>query len=147
MRLGSLLAAYAAATVTAVAGLGACAEPDEPAPSDAWGEGPELPSPRLEPAVAAAGARLVVAGGISTSAVAGLEITREVLALDTLAGTWTSLPELPVAWTHAALAASAGTLYLLGGLEGTAFVPRGESFALDPGADAWRDLPPLPPGQ
>ena len=140
-RLGLLLAAYAAA-----AALGACADPDAPARPDAWGEASELPGRRLEPAVAAAGARLVVAGGFSTSAREGLEITREVVALDTLAGTWIQLPDLPVAWTHAALAASAGTLYLLGGLEGAAFTPRGEAFALDPGADAWRDLPPLPPG-
>jgi N-acetylneuraminic acid mutarotase len=134
--LGLLLAAFAA-----------CAEPAEPARPGAWRDGPDMPGRRLEPAVAAAGAQLVVAGGFSTSAREGLEITREVIALDTLAGTWGALPELPVGWTHASLAASGGTLYLLGGLEGPTFVPRGEAYALDPGADAWRDLPPLPPGQ
>src|SRR5205814_2179349 len=112
----------------------------------AWSDGPEMPGRRLEPAVAAFGARLVVAGGFSTGA-PGLEITREVIALDTFTGAWESLPDLPVAWTHAALAAAGGTLYLLGGLEGQTFVPRGDAYALDPGAGAWRALPPLPAGQ
>jgi len=130
-----------------LAALAACAEPTEPARPEPWRAAPEMPGRRLEPAVAASGARLVVAGGFSTSAREGLEITREVIALDTLAGQWQALPELPVAWTHASLAASGGTLFLLGGLEGQAFVPRGEAYALDPGAGAWRDLPPMPPGQ
>ncbi len=122
----------------------ACAEPEPARPDAAWREGPELPAPRLEAAVAALGTRLAVAGGFSTSAG---DVTREVLALDTFAGTWEPLPELPVAWTHGALAASGGTLYLLGGLEGAAFVARGEAYALDPGAAAWRDLPPMPAGE
>lgn len=121
-----------------------CDDPEPVRPDAPWRDGPELPAPRLEAAVAALGTRLVVAGGFSTRTG---EITREVLALDTLAGTWSPLPALPVAWTHGALAASAGTLYLLGGLEGTSYVARGEAFALDVGADAWRALPPLPPGQ
>jgi len=106
-----------------------------------------MPGRRLEPAVTAAGTRLVVAGGFSTSAQEGLEITREVIALDTLTDAWATLPELPVAWTHGTLAASAGTLYLLGGLEGPTFVARGEVYALDPNADAWRDLPAMPAGE
>lgn len=133
--------------LAACAALAACAEPAEPVGPEPWREAPEMPGRRLEPAVAASGTRLVVAGGFSTSAREGLEITREVIELDTLAGMWRALPELPVAWTHAQLAASGGTLYLLGGLEGQAFTPRGEAYALDPDAGAWRDLPPLPPGQ
>jgi N-acetylneuraminic acid mutarotase len=116
-------------------------------PDSPWREGAEMPGRRLEPAVAALGTRLVVAGGFSTSAREGLEITREVLVLDTFTGKWGALPELPVAWTHGALAASAGTLYLLGGLEGETFVARGEAFVLGPDDDAWRELPPLPDGQ
>jgi hypothetical protein len=125
----------------------ACTEPEEPMRREAWRDGPEMPGRRLEPAVAALGTRLAVAGGFSTSAREGLEITREVIALDTFDGAWEALPALPVAWTHAALAASGGTLYLLGGLEGATFVPRGEAYALDPGAAAWRELPPLPAGE
>src|SRR6185436_7818881 len=112
----------------------------------AWSDGPEMPGRRLEPAVAALGSRLVVAGGFSTGAPA-VEITREVIALDTFSGAWQALPDLPVAWTHAALAAAGGALYLLGGLEGPMFIPRGEAYALDPGATAWRELAPLPPGE
>lgn len=150
VRIGARIGAGLSALV-GVAGLAlsACAEPEAPPRPDAWREAPAMPGRRLEAAVAASGARLVVAGGFSTAAREGLEITREVLALDTLdpAGAWAPLPELPVAWTHAALAASGGALYLLGGLEGATFIPRGEAFALDLGAPAWRDLPPLPAGQ
>ena len=66
-----------------------------------WREGEIMPGRRLEPGVGALGTRLVVAGGISTSLAEGLAITPEVIAFDTLAGTWDSLPDLPVAWTHA----------------------------------------------
>lgn len=140
-RPATLLAVPAALAALVV--LGACTDPEPVRPDTPWREGPALPSPRLEAAVAALGTRLVVAGGFSSSSG---EITREVLALDTLAGTWSELPELPVAWTHASLAASAGTLYLLGGLDGLAYVARGEAFALDLGASDWRPLPPLPAG-
>jgi len=129
-----------------LAALVACVEPAEPMRPAAWSDGPEMPGRRLEPAVAALGSRLVVAGGFSTGAPA-VEITREVIALDTFSGAWQVLPDLPVAWTHAALAAAGGALYLLGGLEGPMFIPRGEAYALDPGATAWRELAPLPPGE
>lgn len=105
-----------------------------------------MPGRRLEPGVGSLGTRLVVAGGISTSLAEGLTITPEVLTLDTLAGTWDALPDLPVAWTHAAVAGVGTTLYVLGGLEGPDFVARGEAFALDFGATAWRAIAPLPAG-
>ncbi|HWU90860.1 MAG TPA: kelch repeat-containing protein, partial [Kofleriaceae bacterium] len=128
--------------------LAACTDPaGVPPRGEPWTDGPTMPGRRLEAAVAAYGTRLAVAGGFSTSAQEGLAITREVIALDTLTGAWTSLPELPVAWTHGALAAVGGTLYLLGGLEGGSFIAHGEAFALDLGADAWRPLPALPAGQ
>lgn len=129
----------------------ACADAPDLDPRPPWAEGPALPGRRLEAAVAAHGVRLAVAGGFSTSASEGLAITREVLALDTFSGAWTPLPELPVAWTHGALASSGGVLFLLGGLEGgldgVNFIARGEAFALDLEAAAWRELPPLPAGQ
>ncbi|MGN6104272.1 MAG: hypothetical protein ACTHU0_04145, partial [Kofleriaceae bacterium] len=129
---------------------GACDLDEEPcedqACPDVWQLGPRMPGRRLEPAVAAMGTRLVVAGGFSTSAQEGLEITREVLVLDTFQGTWSNLPDAPVAWTHGNLASSGATLYLLGGLEGPDFVARGEAWALDLGADAWRPLAPIPAG-
>ena len=127
--------------------LAACTDPAAPVRGEPWTSGPSMPGRRLEAAVAAHGTRLVVAGGFSTSAMEGLAITREVITLDTFTGAWTSLPELPVAWTHGGLAAVGPTLYLLGGLEGQAFVARGEAFALDLGGDTWRSLPALPAGQ
>jgi N-acetylneuraminic acid mutarotase len=107
-----------------------------------------MPDRRLEAAATALGTRLVVYGGFTTGLAEGLMITNEVMALDTLdGGDWDRLPPAPVAWTHANLAASGGSLYLLGGLEGTAFEARGESFVLGPGATEWKPLPAMPMGQ
>lgn len=125
----------------------ACADAPDLETRPPWAEGPALPGRRLEAAVAAHGVRLAVAGGFSTSAREGLAITNEVLVLDTFTGVWEPLPELPVAWTHGSLASVGGVLYLLGGLDGANFIARGDAFALDLEAAAWRALPPLPAGQ
>ncbi|MBA3822241.1 MAG: hypothetical protein H0X17_25370 [Deltaproteobacteria bacterium] len=121
--------------------------PDRP---DAWQEGPSLPEERrrLEAGVAALGARLVVIGGFATSdrEVPRLEITREVLVLETLTGDWLALPDAPVAWTHPAVAGIGGSIYLLGGLATEAFTARGEVFVLEPGASLWRERAPMPEG-
>ncbi|MBS1117913.1 MAG: ring canal Kelch protein [Deltaproteobacteria bacterium] len=129
----------------------ACTAPTSPDGTAARWTRTSLPGGkrRLEPAVAASGTRLVIAGGFSTSLPEGLEITDEVLALDTLAtntptGGWTKLPRLPVRWHHGALAASAGALYLLGGFEGPNADARGESFVLELGATEWTPLPAMP---
>ncbi|MEJ7599505.1 MAG: kelch repeat-containing protein [Kofleriaceae bacterium] len=119
---------------------------DAPEVGPAWRDGPTLPGRRLEPGVAAFGTRLILAGGISTSAQEGLAITPEVLQLDTLTGAWSQLPDAPVAWTHSAIAGIGTTLYLLGGLEGPSFLPRGDVYALDLNAEQWRPLAPMPPG-
>ncbi len=127
-----------------------CEEPERmcegPNCGPVWREGEIMPGRRLEPGVGALGTRLVVAGGISTSLSEGLTITPEVIAFDTLVGTWDSLPDLPVAWTHAAVAGVGATLYVLGGLEGPDFVARGEAFALDLGATEWRPIAAMPAG-
>jgi len=85
-------------------------------------------------------------GGFDSDVVHGLDITHEVDILDPDAGTWSQLPDAPIAWTHVNLMAAGGTLYLLGGLEGTNFVARGDAYALDAGAASWRPLTPLPTG-
>ncbi len=134
--------------------LGACSDspalPD--APSSPWSR-ESLPQGkrRLEPAVTASGARLVVAGGFSTSFREGLEITDEVLVLDTLAmntlsGGWSQLPKLPVRWHHGALAASGGVLFMLGGFEGAGANASGRSFLLELGASDWTEIDPMPAG-
>ena len=119
------------------------------APPSPWSLGPALPGPQLEPGVAALGQRVVVAGGFYQNQQQGLGITRDVVAFDQFEGTWTAYAEAPVEWTHANLAGATGTLYLLGGAEGTDFIARGDAYALDidvPSA-TWRPLAPMPPGR
>jgi N-acetylneuraminic acid mutarotase len=113
-------------------------------PGQAWTTGPEIPGKRLESGVTALGTRLVVMGGFATSLSEGLSITTDVLAFDTFDGTWTPLPAAPAQWTHINLGASGSTLFLLGGLEGTQFVARGDAYKLDDGATAWEPVAPLP---
>jgi N-acetylneuraminic acid mutarotase len=113
----------------------------------AWRSGPTMPSRRLEPGVAALGTNLVVLGGFDTTVVEGLHITTTVDVFDTLEERWIDpLPPVPVAWSHINLASANGQLFVLGGLEGTDFVARGESWVLDPGATSWRSIAPLPAG-
>jgi Kelch motif protein len=131
--------------------VAACSSPPTPADSSRapWIEGPALPGPRLESGVAALGQRVVVLGGFDQNVAQGLRITNEVIAFDPNAETWSNLRPAPVAWTHVNLAASSATLFLLGGLDTSQFIPSGESFALDtdqPNAP-WRALAPMPVGQ
>jgi hypothetical protein len=115
-----------------------------PDPDDAWFESLPLPEPRLEPGVASIGQRMIVLGGFNED----LVITREVDAFDVLDNLWLPVQPAPVAWTHANLAGTGGIVYLLGGLEGDNFIPRGDAFALDLDIEGaqWRALEPIPPG-
>jgi N-acetylneuraminic acid mutarotase len=122
-------------------GLVACSDPEPKPPEDPWQVRAALPEGRirLEASAAARGTELVVLGGFSTAA-PSLEITREVLLYDPFTDTWAISPlEAPAAFTHAGLASVGGTLYLLGGLEGTVFAPSGKTWRLRPGAEAWDD--------
>lgn len=101
-----------------------------------------LPNARLLPSVAGLGDRLIVADGFD----ADLKIVTEVDALEPASGTWTRLPDAPVAWTHGDLAGNGGTLYLLGGLATQNYDVDGTCYALDSGASAWRTLAPMPAG-
>lgn len=108
-----------------------------------------MPGLRLEPGVTALGQRIVVAGGFYQSEADGLGITTDVIEYDMFAppgSKWRALRSAPVAWTHTNLASASATLYLLGGAEGTDFIPRGEAFALDTDRDnpQWRSLSPIP---
>ncbi len=107
-----------------------------------WQVGPALPGPRLEAGVAPLGDRLAIVGGFD----AGLAIVTRVDVLDLSSGTWSTLPDAPVAWTHVDLIGLAGGLYLLGGLETTAFTPSGRAFVLDANLTSWRELTPMPDG-
>ena len=127
--------------VCAACGSGANA-PDATPDASPWSLGPKLPGARLLPSVAALGDHLVVLGGFDE----GLTIVTEVDDLDTVAGTWTKLPDAPVAWTHGDLIADGGSLYLLGGLATQNYDVDGRSFVLDPGGSTWRTLAPQPAG-
>jgi hypothetical protein len=111
------------------------------APTD-WISGAAMPGPRLEAGVAAVGGRLAVIGGFDGA----LNIVATGFALDPVGGVWVPLPDAPVAWTHPGLAGKGGVLFLLGGLEGTDFIPRGEAYVLDAIAPAWQPLPAMPAG-
>lgn len=112
----------------------------------------EMPEPRLETAAGTLGTSLVLAGGFSDGLPAGLPITTKVLTFNTLTAEWGTLPDLPVAWTHANIAAVGGVVFALGGLTGNApFVADGRVFVLesnacvDPDAEscAWTELAPM----
>ena len=107
-----------------------------------------LPSPRLEAGVAALGQRIVVVGGFDQGVAQGLRVTQEVLSLDLHTEQWTAMREAPVAWTHANVAGASATLYLLGGLDTSSFLARGESFALDLDVPdpQWRAITSMPAG-
>jgi N-acetylneuraminic acid mutarotase len=133
------------AGAAAVAALAACGGSDDTAdavPTD-WRAGPALPGPRLEAGVAALGDRLAVVGGFDAT----IDIVATAHVLDPLGGTWAALPDAPVAWTHLGLAGKGGALYLLGGLEGPTFVPRGDAYVLPAAATAWQPLPAMPAGR
>jgi N-acetylneuraminic acid mutarotase len=133
-----------ASVLLLVAACGSSAHaPDATPDASAWTAGPNLPGPRLLPSVAALGDRLIVADGFDQ----GLNIVTEVDALDTATGTWSRLPDAPVAWTHADLAAANGSLYLLGGLETQNFDVNGSSWVLDATATQWRALRSMDAGR
>jgi hypothetical protein len=123
------------------------------APASPWTMGPNLPDPRLEPGVTALGQSVVVLGGFDTGVQAGLHVTTGVEVFNTLTQTWGTLPDAPVARHHVQIAVTGSTLYLLGGLDGTAdqnnnFPARGDSYALDTTnpAAGWRAIAPIPAG-
>ncbi|MCE9579780.1 MAG: hypothetical protein K8W52_42075 [Deltaproteobacteria bacterium] len=132
------------ALAIAALALGACGTSDHSpdAVTSPWQPGPALPGPRLEPGVAALGDRLALVGGFD----AGLSIVTRADVLDVNSGTWSSLPDAPVAWTHVDLLGVAGGLYLLGGLETTTFTPSGRAFVLDANLTSWRELTAMPAG-
>jgi len=103
-----------------------------------------MPRRALDPGVVLFGQRVIVAGGFDTGASEGLHITTSVDAFDIADGTWTRLPDAPVAWTSSNLAVSGVTLYLAGGLEGAQSEARGEAYQLDPIDQAWKPIAAIP---
>src|SRR3984885_2023442 len=139
--LGAMIRAALFATLAAC-GSPAAPPPAPDAPNGPWSLYATLPKPRLEPGVTALGEQLVVLGGFDTDLMAGLEISSHVDVLDVTSATWTTLPDVPVMWTHIQLASIGTTLYLLGGLSGQDFTAHGDSFSLDTGdpTATWKPL-------
>ena len=136
--------------------IGACKAPAKlplDAPASPWSQGSDLPIPRLEPGVTALGQSIVVIGGWDTGVEAGLQVTTRVDVYDTTQGTWSQLPDVPVARHHVQVAAIGTTVYMLGGLDGAAdqnndYPARGDCYALDTGdpAATWQPIAPIPTG-
>ncbi|MDQ3335885.1 MAG: hypothetical protein M4D80_12015 [Myxococcota bacterium] len=125
-------------------GLVGCASPDTDRRGEPWTERTALPDRRLEASATGVGARLVVIGGFVNES---LEISRDVLQYDPFRDEWSVHPlQAPEAFTHAALTSVGGSLYLLGGLEGSAFTPSGKSWRLRPNATTWEALADMPIG-
>jgi N-acetylneuraminic acid mutarotase len=101
---------------------------------------------RLEASATGLGSRVVVVGGFEA---ATLEVSTEVLQYDPFLDEWSKLAvDAPKTLTHAGLTSIGGSLYLLGGLEGSAFVPSATSYRLRPQTTlAWEALADMPAGE
>jgi hypothetical protein len=103
--------------------------------STGWQTIPPMPEARGGSGVVTAPGRVYLLGGVSsTGALASC------LAYDTIEGSWTQLPDLPAPRAHpAAMRRPDGTLIVAGGFESVdASQPRGEVWALLPGAQSWQ---------
>jgi hypothetical protein len=99
-----------------------------------------LPVPRTEVTGTAWRGLVVVAGGLTADGAA----SPLVHAYDARRDRWERLPDLPVALHHTALGVLAGDLYAVGGYSGRRpWVPERGVWVLSPGAQSWREGPPL----
>src|SRR5215203_1537642 len=112
------------------------ATPSAAAPSARWESRAPLPVPRTEVSAAAAGGRIIVAGGY----LADGSSSARVDAFDPATDTWTRLPDLPFGVNHAAAAAYRGRVYVLGGYADRQ--RQRTAWMLQSGR--WRTLPPMP---
>jgi Kelch motif/Galactose oxidase, central domain len=99
-----------------------------------------LPVPRTEVTGTAWRGMVVVAGGLTADGAA----SPLVHAYDARRDQWERLPDLPVALHHTAVGVLAGDLYAVGGYSGRRpWVPERRVWVLSPGAQSWREGPPL----
>jgi non-specific serine/threonine protein kinase len=127
-------AAFPAALVAALAGIGAASSGAAPAE---WETRAELPVPRTEVSAAAAGNEIVVLGGFTADG--GSSVRADAYSPGT--DSWRRLPDLPVGVNHAMAATVGGRVYALGGYSGSGAVLR-TVFVLHGGR--WRVLPRMP---
>jgi N-acetylneuraminic acid mutarotase len=106
------------------------------APSARWESRTPVPVARTEVSAAAAGGRVIVAGGFLPDGSSSARVD----AYDPATDAWTRLPDLPLGVNHAAAASYRGRVYVLGGYsEGQR---QRTAWVLQNGR--WRTLPPLP---
>jgi N-acetylneuraminic acid mutarotase len=119
-------------------------EPDADATRSAWAAAtPVIDGAIQETGAVAVGGTVVVVGGFD----AELRVLPSVRLLDTVSGTWSRGPSLPLALHHANVGAAGGAVYVLGALEGQTFTATGRSFRWTPGLeDSWTELAPMPAG-
>lgn len=107
---------------------------------DPWSEATRMPTARSEMPAVATGGIVYVPGGLASDRTLAV-----VEAYDPSAGTWRTLPPLPVALHHTSVAALDGRVFVAGGYTSLAFDTASDGiWAYAPGADAWRPLPAMP---
>jgi len=125
--------------------LMACAGSDPaPAPTyeGGWHTAEPLLTPLQEHAVVVLDGQAVVIGGFEPP----FNTTTRVEAYDPVSDSWSSLADLPDKVHHAQAAVVDGSVYLLGTLEGLTMSAVAVAWVLDPGAQSWAEITPLPAG-
>jgi len=136
----------AARVVLVALALGGCSfvtptSPPATVLEGAWEPGMDAPTALTEVAVAVVDDRIWVAGGLTRDG-AG---SAGVLVYDPAAAAWGYGPDLPGPVHHSALVSDGEALWLVGGYAGGGFdAPTAEAWRLDPGADEWVGVQPLP---
>jgi N-acetylneuraminic acid mutarotase len=131
-------------------GVIACMQPPPAAPIEAleWQTAADAPLGLTEAQGVVAGDKLYVFGGY-TSFSPFCTTTRSHV-YDPVTDSWTSLPDIPEAWTHAGVVADEGDIYMAGGYLNEPNCEKSEVatttvYRYDVAAATWHsDLPPLP---
>lgn len=96
--------------------------------------------PRQEVAVVAANGKLHLIGGIA----ADRAILSTVEEYDPITNRWSLVAPLPAPRHHAAAAAIADAIYVIGGFESLAFDPQRTVYRYDLSTGVWTEVAPLP---
>lgn len=114
-----------------------------PCGAKSWATAPPMLDAIQETAVVAVEDKVYVIGGFNAS----LEIVGAVQIFDTATQSWSFGPALPQPIHHANAAVVDGTIYVLGALQGGAFLAIGSVLAWNPATDAgWTTKASMPAG-
>jgi hypothetical protein len=118
-----------------------------------WEELPALPGPRSHHAMVIAGSTLYVIGGLQGDPAATntdyLDVLAATIEADGTLGPWTTAGTLPVGIDTASAIVMGGYVYVIGGVEGDAYVNHVRRALIRPDQSlaAWESSPPLPKGR